>query len=88
LADPFRGYAKLVELSQRASELAAQTSREFEEVLRRQASGGSARAATGAVGDGYANPAGRRATAPHPEAKVETRAAPGDGQMPHPGLAN
>jgi hypothetical protein len=87
LAVPFRGYAKLVELSQRASELAAQTGREFQEVLRRHASDGTAWAAAGADGDGYANPAAR-ASPPRSDAKVEIRATPGDRQMPHSGLAN
>jgi hypothetical protein len=47
-AAPFLGYAKLVELSQRASDLAAQTGRELHELLRPHASGGTARSPIGA----------------------------------------
>lgn len=63
-AAPFRSYAKLVELSQRASSLAARTGRELHELMRRQASGGTARTAIGADGDGYAKPEARDPAAP------------------------
>jgi hypothetical protein len=67
-AAPIRSYAKLVELSRRTSDAAAQTRRKLHELLLRQPRDEAGRAVTGADGSGP--------TKAHVQANPQPRAAP------------